>query len=79
VFGLGYRHSVGIVGVDFLALGIGMMAAMIATVKVQDAMFPKPGEAKRSYKPESRYVRASQHRPVGLQMLNILLRFLLGS
>ncbi|KAF2269445.1 MFS general substrate transporter [Lojkania enalia] len=55
VFALGYGHSVGIVGTDFLAVGIGMIIGTIGTIKAMDAIFKKNGpEAKKNYKPESR-------------------------
>ncbi|KAF2467807.1 MFS general substrate transporter [Lindgomyces ingoldianus] len=57
VFGLGYHHSVGIVGTDFLAVGIGMVIGTIVTVKVMETIFKKDaatGQVK--YKPESRLI-----------------------
>jgi hypothetical protein len=57
VFGLGYHHTVGIVGTDFLAIGIGMMAGTLATVKVMQAAFNKDKLAgRRPFTPESRSV-----------------------
>jgi hypothetical protein len=50
VFGLGYHHSVGIVGTDFLALGIGMIIGTIGTVKAMEKIFHL-----KKYKPETRY------------------------
>lgn len=55
VFALGYHHSVGIVGTDFLSIGIGMVIGTIATVKAMDAIFKKGGSSiEKKYKPESR-------------------------
>ncbi|PVH71962.1 MFS general substrate transporter [Cadophora sp. DSE1049] len=55
VFGLGYGHSVGIVGTDFLAAGIGMIIGTAVTIKVMQAVFSKDGpEGRKKYKPESR-------------------------
>jgi hypothetical protein len=52
---LGYGHSVGIVGTDFLAAGIGMIIGTAATIKVMQAIFSKGGlEGRKKYKPESR-------------------------
>lgn len=52
VFALGYGQSVGIVGTNFLAMGLGMIVGTFATVKVMDRVFTRGGEKK--FKPESR-------------------------
>ncbi|KAF2734368.1 MFS general substrate transporter [Polyplosphaeria fusca] len=59
VFANGYHHSVGIVGTDFLAVGIGMIIGTIVTIKIMDAVFkksdtPSTTSSKPAYKPESR-------------------------
>ncbi|KAF2113518.1 major facilitator superfamily domain-containing protein [Lophiotrema nucula] len=56
VFALGYHHSVGIVGTDFLAVGIGMIIGSIATVKAMDALFKRDEAGKATYRPESRLI-----------------------
>ncbi|ORX96960.1 major facilitator superfamily domain-containing protein [Clohesyomyces aquaticus] len=57
VFGLGYHHSVGIVGTDFLAVGIGMIIGTIATVKIMEAVFKKhDSTGQAGWKPESRLI-----------------------
>lgn len=55
IFGTGYGHSVGIVGTDFLAAGIGMIIGTIGTIKAMEAIFKKDqSTGKAKYKPESR-------------------------
>jgi hypothetical protein len=56
VFGSGYHHSPGIIGTDFLALGLGMIIAALATVKAQEVLFAKDDRGGKQYAPESRYV-----------------------
>lgn len=55
VFGRGYGHSVGIVGTDFLACGVGMIIGTFATIKAMDAIFKRDSTTgKMMYQPESR-------------------------
>ncbi|KAH7130930.1 major facilitator superfamily domain-containing protein [Dactylonectria macrodidyma] len=55
VFGLGYHQSVGIVGTQFLAIGIGMMIGTFGTVKAMEFIFKKGGpDAHKNFKAESR-------------------------
>jgi hypothetical protein len=42
------------VGVDFLGLGVGMILATVATVKVQQSLFTKGADGEKKYTPESR-------------------------
>ncbi|RAR00766.1 MFS general substrate transporter [Stemphylium lycopersici] len=55
VFGVGYGHSVGIVGTDFLAAGIGMIIGTLGTIKAMEAIFKRDvASGQIKYKPESR-------------------------
>ena len=57
VFGRGYGHSVGIVGTDFLAAGIGMLLGTFATIRAMEAIFKRDTTSgQMKYKPESRLV-----------------------
>jgi hypothetical protein len=57
VFGTGYGHSVGIVGTDFLAAGIGMLLGTFATIKAMEAIFKRDSASgQMNYKPESRLI-----------------------
>jgi hypothetical protein len=56
VFGAGYGHSVGIVGTDFLAAGVGMIIGTFGTIKVMDVIFKKNEAGHTKYKPESRLI-----------------------
>jgi hypothetical protein len=57
VFGTGYGHSVGIVGTDFLAAGIGMLLGTFATIKAMEAIFKRDAASgQMKYKPESRLI-----------------------
>jgi hypothetical protein len=57
VFGTGYGHSVGIVGTDFLAAGIGMLLGTFATIKAMEAIFKRDAASGQiKYKPESRLI-----------------------
>lgn len=58
VFGKGYHHSIGIIGTDYLAFGVGMIIAAFGTIKAMDHVFRKqtPDGKQKSHKPESRCV-----------------------
>ncbi|KAF2193839.1 MFS general substrate transporter [Zopfia rhizophila CBS 207.26] len=59
VFGLGYHHSVGIVGTDFLAMGVGMIIGTVGTIKSMEAIFKKDSpNGQKKFKPESRLLSA---------------------
>ncbi|KAF2791820.1 MFS general substrate transporter [Melanomma pulvis-pyrius CBS 109.77] len=55
VFGSRYHHSVGIIGTDFLAIGLGMIIGTIGTIKAMEAIFTRDNlNGKVKYQPESR-------------------------
>ena len=57
VFGEGYGHSTGIVGVDLLAEGIGALIGLPITVKLLDLAYARATQVKgKEYKSETRYV-----------------------
>lgn len=57
VFGSGYGHSVGIVGTDFLAAGIGMLLGTFATIRAMEAIFKRDtASGQIKYRPESRLI-----------------------
>ncbi|OAL46922.1 MFS general substrate transporter [Pyrenochaeta sp. DS3sAY3a] len=57
VFGLGYGHSVGIVGTDFLSSGVGTLIGTFGTIRIMDAVFKRDSQSGQlKYKPESRLI-----------------------
>ncbi|KEZ46565.1 hypothetical protein SAPIO_CDS0361 [Scedosporium apiospermum] len=57
VFGKGYGHSAGIVGIDLLAEGVGAMIGMFATTKLLNAIYSRQMKKEgKPYKAESRLV-----------------------
>ncbi|PGH02320.1 hypothetical protein AJ79_07659 [Helicocarpus griseus UAMH5409] len=58
VFGDGYGHSAGFVGLDLLSQGIGNLIGLIATVKAQGWIYERQTLPGKTYNPESRLVPA---------------------
>ncbi|EDN07889.1 predicted protein [Histoplasma mississippiense (nom. inval.)] len=58
IFGDGYGHSAGFVGIDLLAQGVGNILGLIATVKVHGIIYERQTRPDRRYNPESRLVPA---------------------
>ncbi|EEH48212.2 uncharacterized protein PADG_04296 [Paracoccidioides brasiliensis Pb18] len=58
IFGEGYGHSAGIVGVDLLAQGVGNMIGLVVTVKAHGIIYKRQTRPDHIYNPESRLVPA---------------------
>ena len=58
VFGEGYGHSAGIVGVDLLSEGIGAFIGLIATIRLFNIVYRRNEDSKATYKHESRLITA---------------------
>jgi hypothetical protein len=57
VFGTGYGQSVGIVGTDFLAAGIGMLLGTFGTIRAMEAIFKRDAASGQlKHNPESRLI-----------------------
>ena len=54
VFGNGYGHSPGIIGVDLLAEGIGALLGLPVTVKLMEVVYARATQSKEEYKSETR-------------------------
>ncbi|KKZ65891.1 hypothetical protein EMCG_08396 [[Emmonsia] crescens] len=58
IFGKGYGHSAGLVGIDLLAQGVGNMLGLIATVKAHGIIYEHQTRPNKTYNPESRLIPA---------------------
>ncbi|KAG5288726.1 MFS membrane transporter [Histoplasma capsulatum G186AR] len=58
IFGDGYGHSAGFVGIDLLAQGVGNILGLIATVKAHGIIYERQTRPDKRYNPESRLVPA---------------------
>ncbi|EGE85036.2 hypothetical protein, variant 1 [Blastomyces dermatitidis ER-3] len=58
IFGEGYGHSAGFVGIDLLAQGVGNMLGLIVTVKAHEIIYERQTHPSKHYDPESRLVPA---------------------
>jgi hypothetical protein len=76
VFGKGYGHSAGIIGIDLLSEGIGNLIGLILTVMMLNAVYRHQTEPGRTYNPESRYYTLAMHSAgEGLISTDCLLHF----
>ncbi|OJD12649.1 hypothetical protein AJ78_06788 [Emergomyces pasteurianus Ep9510] len=58
IFGSGYGHSAGFVGIDLLSQGVGNMLGLIATVKAHGIIYKQQTRPHKTYNPESRLIPA---------------------